>query len=104
FGEPITAQRAHEIGLLRQVVPAGGAEAAALDAARALAAKPALAMAWTKAAIDAATHAPESASLLIEQLAYAALNRSDAGAMPERTAPERTAPEPRTAPERNQEP
>ena len=34
-----------------------------------------MAVAWTKAAIDAAAESSASASMLIEQLAYAALNR-----------------------------
>ncbi|MGY4541416.1 enoyl-CoA hydratase/carnithine racemase [Arthrobacter sp. UYNi723] len=79
FGERFTAAEAHRLGLVREVVPAGEALPVALERAAVLAGKPAMAVAWTKAAIDAAAESSASASRLIEQLAYAALNRPAGG-------------------------
>ncbi|MET3809931.1 enoyl-CoA hydratase/isomerase family protein [Arthrobacter sp. UYEF3] len=75
FGERFPAAEAHRLGLIRELVPASGALAVALTRAEFLAGQPAMAVAWTKAAIDAAAESSASASMLIEQLAYAALNR-----------------------------
>ncbi|WP_434618917.1 enoyl-CoA hydratase/isomerase family protein [Arthrobacter sp. A5] len=77
FGERFPAAEAHRLGLVREVVPAGEALAVALERAAFLAGQPAMALAWTKAAIDAAVESSAASSLLIEQLAYAALNRVD---------------------------
>ncbi len=66
---------AREISLFGVRVPAGQALAVALERAAFLAGQPAMALAWTKAAIDAAAESSAASSLLIEQLAYAALNR-----------------------------
>ncbi|WP_427005774.1 enoyl-CoA hydratase/isomerase family protein [Pseudarthrobacter sp. H2] len=79
FGERFTAAEAHRLGLVREVAPAGEALPVALERAAVLAGKPAMAVAWTKAAIDTAAESSASASLLIEQLAYAALNRPAGG-------------------------
>ncbi len=76
FGERFPAVEAHRLGLVREVVGVGLALSGALDRAAYLAGQPALAMAWTKAAIDAAAESSAATSLLIEQLAYAALNRA----------------------------
>ncbi len=76
FGERFPATEAHRLGLVREVVAAGEVMPVALERAAFLAAQPALAVAWTKAAIDAAAESSSASSLLIEQLAYAALNRS----------------------------
>lgn len=73
-GDRFDAARARELGLVRLVD--GAALPAALELAARLAAQPPLALAWTKAAIEAAGESSTSASLLIEQLAYAALNRT----------------------------
>ncbi|MCY0905872.1 enoyl-CoA hydratase/isomerase family protein [Arthrobacter sp. H14-L1] len=76
FGERFPATEAYRLGLVREVVAAGEVMPVALERAGFLAAQPALAVAWTKAAIDAAAESSSASSLLIEQLAYAALNRS----------------------------
>lgn len=76
FGERFPAAEAHRLGLVREVVPAGEALAVALERAAFLAGQPVMALAWTKAAIDAAAESSAASSLLIEQLAYAALNRA----------------------------
>jgi len=76
LGERIGADAAHERGLLTRLTPPGAALPAALELAQQLAAQPALAVAWAKAAIDAAAESSAATSLLVEQLAYAALNRS----------------------------
>lgn len=77
FGERFSAAEAFRLGLVREVVPTGQALPIALKRASALAAQPAMALEWTKAAIDAASESSSAASLLIEQLAYAALNRPE---------------------------
>ncbi|WP_125611583.1 enoyl-CoA hydratase/isomerase family protein [Specibacter cremeus] len=76
LGERFSATEAHRLGLVREVVPAGEVVNVALERAGHLAGQPAMALAWTKAAIDAAAESSAGASLLIEQLAYAALNQS----------------------------
>lgn len=77
FGERFPASEAYRLGLVREVTAAGESVSTALERAAYLGAQPATALAWTKAAIDAAAESSSSASLLIEQLAYAALNRTD---------------------------
>lgn len=79
FGERFTAGEAHRLGLVREVVPAGEALSIALERAIVLAGQPAMAVVWIKAAIEVAAESSASASLLIEQLAYAALNRPAGG-------------------------
>jgi enoyl-CoA hydratase/carnithine racemase len=76
LGERFPATEAHRLGLLKEVVAAGAAVDQALAYARTLAALPPLAVAWTKQAIDAAADSPAAVSLLVERLAYAALNRT----------------------------
>lgn len=76
FGEYFSAAEAHRFGLVREVVPAGEALSVAIERSVFLGGQPAMAVAWTKAAIDAAAESSAASSLLIEQLAYAALNRS----------------------------
>ena len=48
LGEPFSAQRAYEAGVVNRVLPAAELEAAATEAARRLAAKPREAMAITR--------------------------------------------------------
>jgi enoyl-CoA hydratase/carnithine racemase len=76
-GERFPAAEAYRLGLLKDVVEAGAAVEHAMAYARTLASLPPLAVAWTKQAIDAAADSPAAASLLIERLAYAALNRTN---------------------------
>lgn len=76
FGDKFGAEEALRLRLVREVVGEGQVLDVALKRAQALAAQPAQALAWTKAAIDAAADSSASAALLIEQLAYAALNRA----------------------------
>ena len=80
LGDRVSASDAYRRGLLLEVVPEGTALDAGLRVAERLAVQPKLAMAWTKAAIDAAAESSAATSLLIEQLAYAALNPTDRGA------------------------
>jgi len=77
FGERFPASEAHRLGLVREVIPQARMLAVALERAAFLATQPAMAVAWTKAAIDAAAESSAASSLLIEQLAYAALNRTE---------------------------
>nr|WP_256128013.1 enoyl-CoA hydratase/isomerase family protein [Arthrobacter sp. SDTb3-6] len=76
FGERFPATEAYRLGLVREVVPAADVLAVALERAAFLSSQPPLAVAWTKAAIDAAAESSTASSLLMEQLAYAALNKS----------------------------
>jgi enoyl-CoA hydratase/carnithine racemase len=75
MGERFSAEEARRLGLVREVVPEGQTVKTALERAGHLAGQPAMAVAWTKAAIEAAAESSSATSLLIEQLAYAALNR-----------------------------
>ncbi|NGN92836.1 enoyl-CoA hydratase/isomerase family protein [Nocardioides sp. KC13] len=75
-GDRFDAAEAHRLGLVRDVVAPGEVDARALDLAKQLSALPPLAVAWTKAAIDAAAESSTATSLLVEQLAYAALNQA----------------------------
>ena len=76
FGERFPAGEAHRLGLVREVVPAADVLAVAMERAAFLASQPPMAVAWTKAAIDSAAESSAASSLLMEQLAYAALNRT----------------------------
>ncbi|MEV0262900.1 enoyl-CoA hydratase/isomerase family protein [Streptomyces sp. NPDC050617] len=67
---------AREWGLLSEVTPEGGHLERALEIAGELAAHPPLAVSVTKQVITAATDAPRESALLLERLAYAALNRT----------------------------
>ncbi|HJP78889.1 MAG TPA: enoyl-CoA hydratase/isomerase family protein [Pseudonocardiaceae bacterium] len=69
--------QAHDWGLLTEVTPRGEHLARALEIAGELAAQPPLAVQIAKQVIDAATDAPREAALLLERLAYAALNRTE---------------------------
>lgn len=77
FGERFPAAEALRLGLVREVVSPAVVVATALERAAFLATQPPMAVAWTKAAIDAAAESSAASSLLIEQLAYAALNRTE---------------------------
>jgi enoyl-CoA hydratase/carnithine racemase len=68
---------AHGWGLLTEVTPRGEHLARAVEIAAELAAQPPLAVQIAKQVIDAATDAPREAALLLERLAYAALNRTE---------------------------
>jgi enoyl-CoA hydratase/carnithine racemase len=76
FGDRFSAHDAHRYGLLREIAPAGQAVDTAVQQAAQLASLPSTAVAWTKAAIAAAAESSTAVSLLVEQLAYAALNRT----------------------------
>lgn len=80
LGDRFGAGEARRLRLVSRVVDDAKAVEEAVELAARLATRPALAVEWTKAAIDAAAESSAATSLLIEQLAYAALNRSDAGA------------------------
>jgi enoyl-CoA hydratase/carnithine racemase len=67
---------AHGWGLLTEVTPRGTHLARAIEIAGELAAQPPLAVEIAKQVIDTATDAPREAALLLERLAYAALNRT----------------------------
>lgn len=69
----ISAEEAARLGLLTEVVPAGGGLSRALELAASLAELPPLAATLARRAIDAAAESSREAALLIEQLAYAAL-------------------------------
>lgn len=74
LGERIDAEQADAWGLLAAVVPEGEALARACELAERLAATPRHVHEWACRAIDAASEAPAATSLLVEQLAYAALS------------------------------
>lgn len=74
LGRRMSAQNIQGFGLASELVDVGQALPAALALAKELCGQPPLALAWTKAAIDASAESSTAASLLIEQLAYAALN------------------------------
>jgi enoyl-CoA hydratase/carnithine racemase len=71
------AARALGVGLVTEVVAAGGALERALDLARELAELPALAAALTKQAVDVMPETSREAGVLIERLAYGMLAQSD---------------------------
>jgi enoyl-CoA hydratase/carnithine racemase len=71
----MSAAEAHSWGLLTETVPAGRHLATALEIAGELAAHPPLAVSTAKQVITAAADASRETGLLLEQLAYATLNR-----------------------------
>jgi enoyl-CoA hydratase/carnithine racemase len=73
----VDAARALELGLVTEVVPAGGALRRGLELAHELAGLPRLAAAFAKQAVDAAGESSREAAILIERLAYAALAQTD---------------------------
>ncbi|WP_327293645.1 MULTISPECIES: enoyl-CoA hydratase-related protein [unclassified Streptomyces] len=75
-GRRMPVAEAHAWGLISEVAPVGGHFGRALEIANELAAQPPLAVSIAKQVIGAATDAPREAALLLEQLAYAALNRT----------------------------
>jgi enoyl-CoA hydratase/carnithine racemase len=75
--ERLDAQEALRVGLVTEVVPAGGALARAVELAERLAELPPLAVSLTKEAIDAMGESSRDAALLIERVAYAALAQTD---------------------------
>lgn len=72
--ERVDAEQAAAWGLLAAAVPEGEALERACEVARRLAATPTHVHAWACRAIDAASESPAATSLLVEQLAYAALS------------------------------
>ncbi|MEV6791148.1 enoyl-CoA hydratase/isomerase family protein [Streptomyces sp. NPDC051320] len=75
-GRRMPAAEAHTWGVLSEVCDPGRHVDRALEIGCGLAAQPPLAVSVAKQVIAAATDAPREASLLLEQLAYAALNRT----------------------------
>lgn len=71
--ERVPAHEAHRLGLVTEVVPAGGALARALEIAAELAELPPLAVELALKLADAMPDASREAGLLLERLAYAAL-------------------------------
>jgi enoyl-CoA hydratase/carnithine racemase len=70
---------AHEAlrrGLLPELTDEGGHLDRAIEVARELAAQPRLAVTTAKRVIDAAAESSRESALLLERLAYAALNRT----------------------------
>ena len=76
--ERFGADEARRAGVVTEVVAPGKAYERALEVATRLAALPRDAVTVTKQAIDAASHSPREAALLIERLAYAALAQTQA--------------------------
>ncbi|POX39131.1 enoyl-CoA hydratase/isomerase family protein [Streptomyces sp. Ru73] len=76
-GRRITATEAHAWGLVTEVVPPGAHLDRARELAAELAGQPPLAVSLTKQVIGAAAESPRETGLLLEQLAYAALHRTD---------------------------
>ncbi len=74
LGDRFDAGRALALGLVTEVVPDGEALTRAVELARRIAALPAAAVEVVGQAIDAVAEAPAAAALLVERLAYAALN------------------------------
>ena len=72
--DPVVAER---WGLITEIAPAGEHLSRALAIAKELAALPTLAVNLTNRVIDAAAESSHRTALLLEQLAYAALNRTD---------------------------
>lgn len=75
LGGRFDAAAADRLGLLVEVVPAGGALDRALAIAAVAAAQPALAVTVAKQVIDAAAESSHAAALLLERLAYGMLNQ-----------------------------
>jgi len=78
LAERFGADEARRAGVVTEVVAPGKAYERALEVATRLAALPRDAVTVTKQAIDAASHSPREAALLIERLAYAALAQTQA--------------------------
>ena len=76
LGERFGATEAYRLGLVTEVVGAGKALERALELAEVVAAKPALAVAVAKQAIDAVAESPTAVALLVERLAYGMLNQT----------------------------
>lgn len=76
-GRRMTAAEAHAWGLLTDVTSAGTPLDRAMEIAAEVAGQPPLTLCFTKQVIDAAADAPREAALLLERLAYAALNRTE---------------------------
>jgi len=74
-GRRMSTVEAHSWGLLTEAVRPGEHLTTALTIAAELAGQPPLAVAVAKQVITAATDAPRETALLLEQLAYATLNR-----------------------------
>jgi enoyl-CoA hydratase/carnithine racemase len=74
LGARVDTTDAQRYGLVTEVAPSGRALDRALLLATRLAAKPALAIAVAKQAIDAAAESSTAAALLVERLAYGMLN------------------------------
>lgn len=81
-GRRMTAEEAQSWGLLTELAAPGEQLTRALAIADELAGQPPLAVSIANQVITAATDAPREAALLLEQLAYAALNRTDSGPQP----------------------
>lgn len=77
LGERFDAAEARRLNLVSRVVAPAEVLATAVELAGRLAQQPPLAVQWTRAAIDAAAESSTATSLLVEQLAYAALNRTE---------------------------
>ena len=73
LGDRFGAERAHALGLVTDVVPAGESLPRALALAERLATLPPLALAVAKQVIDAVPGASDEAALALERLAYATL-------------------------------
>lgn len=76
-GRRLGPAEAHAWGLLTEVTPPGSHLSRALEIAGELAGQPPLAVEVAKQVIGTAADAPRDAALLLERLAYAALNRTD---------------------------
>jgi enoyl-CoA hydratase/carnithine racemase len=74
-GRRMSTVEAHSWGLCTEAVPTGEHLTTALNIAAELAGQPPLAVSVAKQVITAATDAPRETALLLEQLAYATLNR-----------------------------
>jgi enoyl-CoA hydratase/carnithine racemase len=74
-GRRMSTVEAHSWGLLTETTAAGEHLTTALNIAAELAGQPPMAVAVAKQVITAATDAPRETALLLEQLAYATLNR-----------------------------
>jgi enoyl-CoA hydratase/carnithine racemase len=76
-GRRFDPELAERWGLITEIAPAGDHLPRALAIARELAALPALAVSITGRIIDAAAESSHRTALLLEQLAYASLNRTE---------------------------
>jgi len=71
----LSAEEAARVGIVTEVVTQGAGLRRAIELARDLSALPALASALVRRSIDAASESSREVSLLVEQLAYAALSQ-----------------------------